>query len=197
MSVKTILQGTGTADLVNIGKHAGIKVDTSDNKLKFKDSTGTVRTVVRTVDSNPFAGVDGALQFAGVAVSSAELLALRATPKSLVAAPGAGKMLSFRGAEIIYDAGATPYTVGTNDAAIRYKDTAGDIISQTIDSAGLLDSATDVVTHVDPLGTDSKGPKADVENQPLVLHNSGAAEWTAGDGVVRVKIWYFIITTGW
>lgn len=139
---------------------------------------------------------DGARQFAEVTVSSAELLALRATPKTLVAAPGAGKMLVFHDAMIIADNG-TAYVVGTNDFAIRYNNTTGDIISQTIDSAGLLDQTTDIMSYVGPIATDSKTPKADCENTPLVLHNTGAAEWTTGNGVVRVKIYYSVVTTGW
>ena len=73
MSVRTVVQGSGTSDLINQGLHAGVKVDTDDGKLKYKDNGGTVRTVVRTSDSNPFAAVDGAMQYAEVAISSAEM----------------------------------------------------------------------------------------------------------------------------
>lgn len=168
---------------------------TTEKEAMDLSSTQTV-SGVKTFTANPVITADGGIQYAEVAISSAELLALRATPKTLVAAPGAGKMISFFQAEVIADNG-TAYVVGTNDAAIRYKDGTGDIISQTIDSAGLLDQTTDIVTHVQPIATDSKGPKADVENQPLVLHNTGAAEWTTGTGVVRVKIWFAVVTTGW
>jgi hypothetical protein len=169
------------------------------DRLKFKDRNGVVRDIV-TVDDlvGTLLGsaIDGLIRMTEVVVSSAELLALRAAPKTLVAAPGAGKMLVFHGAVIIADNG-TAYVVGTNDAAIRYVGTAGDIISQVIDTAGLLDQTTDIMTYVDPVGTDSKTPKADCENTPLVLHNTGAAEWTTGTGVVRVKIYTSIVTTGW
>lgn len=131
-----------------------------------------------------------------VTITSAELLALRATPKAIVAAPGAGKMVVFHSALVIADNG-TAYVVGTNDIAFRYASTTGDIISQTIDTAGLLDSTSDIVTYAGPIATDSKSPKADVENQPLVLHNTGASELTTGTGTVRVKCWYSITKTGW
>jgi hypothetical protein len=138
-----------------------------------------------------------ASDLAEITVSSAELLALRATPKTLVAAPGAGKVLEYLGAILIYDAGGVGYTVGTNDMAIRYKDTTGDIISQTIDTAGFIDDTTDRMTQVLPIVTDSKTPKTDCENQPLVLHNTGAGEFTGGTGVIRAKVSYRIWTTGW
>lgn len=138
----------------------------------------------------------GFVQLAEVTVTSAQLLALRATPKTIVAAPGAGKMIVPLQMVAIADNG-TAYVVGTNDLALRYKDETGDIIGQTIDTAGLLDQTTDIVTQASMLATDSKGPKADVENQPVVLHNTGAGELTTGTGVLRVKLWYFIVTTGW
>ena len=138
----------------------------------------------------------GATRTAEVTVSSAELLALRATPKTLVAAQGAGTLIEFVSAVVIADNG-TGYTVGTNDLAIRYKDGSGDVISQTIDTAGLLDQTTDIMTQVMPIATDSKTPKADCENQPLVLHNTGAGELTTGTGVVRVKVAYRVWQTGW
>lgn len=133
---------------------------------------------------------------AEVTVSSAELLALRATPKAIVAAPGAGKMVVFHSALVIADNG-TAYVVSTNDLAFRMVGTAGDIVSQTIDTAGLLDSTSDIVSYVGPIATDSKTPKAEAENTALVLHNTGAGELTTGTGVVRVKCWYSIVVTGW
>lgn len=174
--------------------------DTSDSdRLKYKDRNGVVRDIV-TIDDLVGTAlgtiIQGVQRMAEVTVSSAELLALRATPKTLVAAPGAGLMNVFHGALIIADNG-TAYVVGTNDMAIRYASTTGDIISQTIDTAGLLDQTTDIASWTEPVTTDSKTPKADCENQPLVLHNTGAGEFTTGTGVVRVKIYYSVITTGW
>lgn len=133
---------------------------------------------------------------AEVTVSSAELLALRATPKTLVPAQGAGTIAEFVSALVIADNG-TAYVVGTNDLQIRYKDGSGDLISQIIDTAGLLDQTTDIMTQVGPLATDSKTPKADCENQPLVLHNVGAGELTTGTGVLRLKVRYRVWRSGW
>lgn len=131
-----------------------------------------------------------------VTVTSAQLLALRATPVTIVAAPGAGKMIVLLNALFIADNG-TAYVVGTNDMALRYASTTGDIVGQTVDTAGLLDSTSDIATQAGPIATDNKVPKADCENQPLVLHNTGASEFTTGTGVLRVKCWYSITKTGW
>lgn len=131
-----------------------------------------------------------------ITVTSAQLLALRATPVTLVPAPGAGKFLEFVSACLLADNG-TGYTVSTNDMAIRYKDGSGDIVSQTVDSAGLLDQTTDIMTMAMPIATDHKTPTADMMNQPLVLHNTGGGEWTTGTGVLRVKITTRTWIAGW
>lgn len=136
------------------------------------------------------------ISVAEVTVSSAELLALRATPKTIVAAKGAGYMVVFHHAIAIADNG-TAYVVGTNDLAFRMNNGSGDVVSQTIDTAGLLDQTTDIVSYVGPIATDTKSPKADVENTPLVLHNTGGSELTTGTGVLRVKCWYSVVKTGW
>jgi hypothetical protein len=131
-----------------------------------------------------------------VTVTSAELLALRATPKAIVPAAGAGKMNVFKSAVLIADNG-TAYVVGTNDLAFRYASASGDIVSQTIDTAGLLDSTSDIVSFAGPIATDTKSPKADVENTAIYLHNTGGSELTTGTGVVRVKCWFSVTKTGW
>lgn len=46
MSARFVHQGAGTADMQNYGPHAGIKVDSDDDLLKFKDDGGTVRSLV-------------------------------------------------------------------------------------------------------------------------------------------------------
>jgi hypothetical protein len=156
-------------------------------------ATGNIYVNLGTKASPAWSVTQGSLE---VTVSSAELLALRATPKTLVPAPGAGKLIEFVSATLLADNG-TAYVVGTNDLAIRYAGAAGDIISQTVDTAGFLDQVVDIMDLVLPIATDSKTPKADCENQPLVLHNTGAGELTTGTGVLRVKISYRIWTTGW
>lgn len=136
------------------------------------------------------------LRVVEVSITSAELLALRATPKTIVPAAGAGKMNVFQSAVVLADNG-TAYVVGTNDMAFRMNNASGDVVSQVVDTAGLLDQTTDIVSFVGPVATDTKSPKADVENTPIVLHNTGASEFTTGTGVVRVKCWYSVIKTGW
>jgi hypothetical protein len=138
---------------------------------------------------------NGALLRAEVAVSASELLALRATPKTLVAAPGAGMLLEFVSSVIILDAG-TAYVETADNVAIRYANTTGDIVSETLETTGFLDTATDAVATL-RAKEGLVATKTASENKSLVLHNTGDGEFTTGTGTLRVKVLYRVWTTGW
>ena len=133
------------------------------------------------------------IQYAEVEITSAELLALAATPITVVAAPGAGKVLEFVSATVILDKGATAYddAAADGDLAIRFTDGSGVIVSTTLDADTFIDGATDQIRTLKPLTTDIT-PVADAV---LVLDNTGA-EFTGGDGVLRVKVAYRVHATG-
>lgn len=130
-----------------------------------------------------------------VTVSSAELLALAASPKTLVAAPGAGLVARFHSIDLFLDFNTTAYTItaGGDDLAVRYTDGSGAIVSQTLQSADFLDATADAYLQgqaVDEVG----GDLADFANQALVLDNIGANEFTLGDSPVYAKVRYEIVT---
>ena len=112
-----------------------------------------------------------------VSVTLAEMLALRATPKTIVAAPGSDKVLEFVGAILIYEAGAAAFTLsGDDDLRLLYTGAGGAAVSGVLDTAGFIDQATDQIRSVIPVSA------AMVANSPIVLHNIGSAEWTVGTG---------------
>src|SRR5690606_10863003 len=100
--------------------------------------------------------INGVLFYKEVTVTSAELLALAASPKTSVAAPGAGRVLEFEGAILILDKGATVYDDAATDGdpAIRYTDGSGTIVSTTLDADGFIDSASDIIKTMKKLTTD-------------------------------------------
>lgn len=126
-----------------------------------------------------------------VVVSSSELLALAASPKTLVAAPGAGKYLKFIGADLILDYNSAAYVEGTYNAAIRYTDGSGVIVSNEIETTGFLDQEADTMTSVVPV-KDAIVALSGAVNKPLVLDNVGGGEWTTGDSPLNVVIRYEI-----
>lgn len=138
---------------------------------------------------------DGAVQWAEVAISSAENLSLRATPKSLVAAPGVGKIAEFLGMLLLHDAG-TAYVESSANLAVKYENGSGAKVSDDIEMTGFIDQATDTMTTARPKA-DAIVAKTGCENKALVLHQLGAAEWTTGTGTVRAKVAYRVVPTGW
>lgn len=142
------------------------------------------------------ANFDGLVRFAELALTSPELLALRATPKTLVAAPGAGKMLVFKGIELVLDATATAYVESAANLGVRYENGSGAKVSDDIEATGFIDQTADTATYGRPKA-DPIVAKTGSENKALVLHNLGAGEYTTGTGVLRAKVWYSVVSTGW
>lgn len=131
------------------------------------------------------------IQIAEVAVTAAEMLAVRATPKELVAAPGAGYVLEFVSALFIYDYVAA-FTETDDNLAVRYTDGSGTTVSLTLETTSLLDATADKVSTIHPLATDVLM----TANASLVLHNTGNGELGGTGSPCRVKVAYRVHVTG-
>lgn len=136
------------------------------------------------------------IRFTEVSLSSGELLALRATPKTLVAAPGSGLLLEFVGGVLLLDATATAYVESAANLAVRYTNGSGAKVSDDIEATGFIDQTADTMTSM-RAKADAIVAKSGSENKALVLHNIGAGEYTTGTGVLRAKVSYRVWTTGW
>lgn len=124
------------------------------------------------------------------------MLALRATPITIIAAPGAGKIIEFVSAVLCFDrAGA--YTETADNLAFKYTDGSGQAVSETIETTGFLTAAGDAVMPVKPITSAVILTAAGV-NQAIVLHNTGDGELGGGnaDNEVLVKVAYRVHSTG-
>lgn len=134
-----------------------------------------------------------AINVVEVSLTSAQVKAVRATPITLVPAPGVGKVLEFMSASLFLDYGGTNvFTESTANLAIKYTDGSGVAVSQTIESTGFIDQSADTLTNARP-ALDAIVAKSGAENKALVLHNIGAGEIAgnaANDNVLRVRIAY-------
>ena len=144
-------------------------------------------------DSVPSAKLEGSVvKYADVEISSAEILALYTTPKELVAAPGAGKVLEFISLLMALDYNATAYTIGTaTDLQVNYTNGGGAAASTTRAATGFLDQAVDQLSSLDKL----EATVAPEVNAPLVL-TLGVANVTAGDSPIHAKVAYRVHKTG-
>lgn len=153
------------------------------------DGYGTLR--VTSVTGNVAVSMYSGSGSVSVTVSSAELLALAAAPKTIIPAPGATQYIRFLRAELTLDFNAAAYVITNagDDLAFRYTDGAGAICSQTLQAQGFLDETEDAFLFgeaIDEIG----GEVSDLLNQPVVLDNIGAAEYTTGDSPVYVEAHY-------
>lgn len=159
--------------------------------------TGDVSLPAGSIESSEMD--ETVLKYAEVSITNAQIKALRATPKTLVAAPGAGKVLEFVSGVLFHDYGSNALTESTDNMAVRFTDGSGTIVSQAIESGGFVDATADTMTNILPK-IDAAASKTGCENQALVLHNTGDGEFggnAAADTVWRAKITYRVHTTGW
>ena len=155
--------------------------------------TGSVQTADLADDVvTPPKMDESTVQYAELDISSAEILALFTTPKELVAAPGAGKILEFISLLLAYDYNTTAYTIGTaTDFQVKYTDAAGAAVSVTEAVTGFLDGVADDMRSLDKLEV-SVTP---VVNAALVL-TLAVANVTLGDSPIHAKVAYRVHATG-
>lgn len=141
-----------------------------------------------------FGAVEVVRKSATVAITSAQLKAMKATPVTLVDDPSAGTLLVFRFAFVSYIAGGTGYTcaAGDEDPVIEYSggtDASADILCDN-DTGGIDFTATTDRRAFVPAAL----PGADTvqldEAEGFQLKNPGTNEWADGDGTVEVTVVY-------
>jgi len=133
--------------------------------------------------------------FADVAITSALIKTLRATPQILVPAPGTGYFLEFLSAQLLLDYATNVLSEPSAcNLDVRYGTTTGVVASQVIECTGFLYEAADTYTNALPK-IDRIGATATLVNRALVLFNNGAAEFAGnagGDCILRVRTYYRI-----
>lgn len=127
-----------------------------------------------------------------VVVSSAQILALNATPKQLVAAPGANKVLLFDRAVFFYDYNSAAYAgvAAGENWNIKYENASGLAVG-FLETDGFLTLEADAYRVVECGATDGTllNSYAPLVNKALVLHQL-SDEITTGDSPVAVRVFY-------
>ena len=123
---------------------------------------------------------------AKVTITSAQLLALNATPVTLVAAPGSSKVLEFITAVVQKPAGTAYSGIATGeDIAIKYTDASGAQVNTSLETTGFLDQTTAQTRFTRQIGTEY----TPVVNAPLVAHLL-VGEITTGDSPLYLTVHY-------
>ena len=123
---------------------------------------------------------------------------LRATPISLVAAPGAGLWLEFISATLSYNYTTTAFTVGADeDFIIRYDAGAGSDLTVSIETAGFIDQTNDEIRHFPAAAWTVTDDVVTIVNKKIEIFNTGAGETSnGGTSTLIVKVIYRVNATG-
>jgi len=175
------LSGTGLAARTGSDTWASRTLQNADGLLSLTNADG--------VSGNPDISLgDNGLKKAVVTVTNAEILALRASPKTLVAAPGAGKILELVAAFGYCNTAAGAYT-NPQQCAIRDNNSTGAVRSGST-ATNFVNTTTPTYAYVAAQNC------APVVNVLLCLHNTGGSEMTGGNAANSMTwhVYYRILT---
>ena len=133
---------------------------------------------------------EGSVVFVDKQLTNAEVLAFRATPIELVAAPGANKAIVVHKFHIVSDDSAGTWTETTDNLVIEYAD--GVDISAAIEAGSLVGGAVAFITQ----GVLDTEVVPDV-NAAVQIFNTGDGEWGGGNAAntMSIRVWYSVVDT--
>jgi hypothetical protein len=152
----------------------------SDNGSTYTN-TGTAAVPIMTVGDSSASG-----QSVQVSLSSAQILALNATPVSLVPAQGAGKVILVTSIVFKMITTSTQYANG-GVVEFRYTNASGALVTGTVAAAVVTATAGTTYTTVIPVAV------TQVANAAIVVDNA-TAPFITGTGTAVVTVNYQVIT---
>lgn len=126
-------------------------------------------------------------------LSSADLLALFATPKQVVAAPGAGKFIVLEKATLFYHPGGAQYNVAGGGAIELLLGTNQPYATAHATNKNILTQAAECVGNFNIYNTGDYDTLSNMENLALNVKNVGAGEYTTGNGTATLVVQYSIM----
>lgn len=129
-----------------------------------------------------------------ITLTSAMLLALKATPQIVIPPFGLAIGIHVLGAAFRYNFATTAYTLNAGTLRLFQGAVAVPVIASV--AAGLIDQAANKdLLDVPIISSGAQNPVA-LENVNLIVANDGAAEFTLGDGTVDVIVHFIPIQIG-
>lgn len=129
-------------------------------------------------------------------ITSAQLLAMFATPQTIIPAQGSGLVAIPRLLQLYKPAGTAYVVDAADDLVLKYTNAAGAQCSSVIETTGFLDQTTAqmrVAGLPGATGT-TAGGFAPVDNAAVVLHLLNS-EVTTGTGGLVARVWFDLLTT--
>lgn len=169
--------------------------ETKENGWSIKRIVDSINDMMAELYADDAAEAnDSTIKYVDVTVSSAELLALNATPKEIVAAPGAGLAVLLESIALHKPAGTAYAGIAAGeDLAVKYTDSAG-AVQATIETTGFLDQATAQSRHATAYRAASGVNSFTPTNTPLVLQML-TGEITTGTSALLLRVYYRTVPT--
>jgi len=181
-------QIAGGATLSHTGLYGYAIQGTSDELIQVFSTT---QPLLRKINTDASVLGDFETLTVTVDLTAGQLQTLKATPRELVAAQGAGTLIEFVSAVLVLDWGTAQYVQDNadEDFAILYDDGNGEQIA-TQDSTGFITSNADAIMIINAsgLGDGSAITSAANVNKNIAIANIGTTEWQTGDSPVRVLV---------
>ena len=132
------------------------------------------------------------LRYVDKQITNAQMLLIRATPITILAAPGAGKAIFVHSLYIVSDSAAGGWTESADNLALQF---SGGTDILTIECTSLVDSGAITLARVAPAVELALTPV--VANEAVELFNNGSGEFGGGDAAntFSVRMWYSIVDT--
>ncbi len=164
--------------------------NSSDTVLASIDASGNLGAGAASVGSAELAA--NTIQYAEVSLTKAEILTLNTVGKTLVAAPGAGKVIEFISMLLIHDFGVAAYTGGGTINVLH----DATVVSNVIAAASAFGSAADSMAFCVALDTANGIILAANKALNLKCNTGDFTDPGTAVGVGRVKVAYRVHDTG-
>lgn len=134
------------------------------------------------------------IQYTTVTASSAQLLAINATPKTVVAAPGAGFVTIIHKAILVLNYNSAAYA---NNGILGLYETnaAGTLLTGTLTLASFLAQTADTIKELHPTAASATTGLTRLDNKAVVL-TQATGESITGNSPVDVHCWYSTVPHG-
>lgn len=128
-----------------------------------------------------------------VLISSAQLLALKGTPLTLISAPGPGKLIVTNQATFRYVFNSVAYTLNAGTIKLFQGPVANAKTLTASVATGLIDQVVNTTNIGVPTTATGNLTDAQAVNTAVMIANDGAAEFTLGNGTLEVIVDYQVI----
>lgn len=134
------------------------------------------------------------VKYVKVPVSSAELLAINATPKTIVAAPGAGFTTVVQAALLVLNYNSAAY-VNNGILGLYETNAAGTLLTGTLTLASFLGQTADTQKELNPTAASATTGLTRLDNKAVVL-TQATGESITGNSPIDVHCWYSTVPNG-